>query len=133
VIAVRAGIVVLAVAAIAWLALGIAASHAQDDLAHLVAVTDHPTAAQVARASDLRRDAERWVPGRRPSLLEATLRLKGGDTAGAARLLTDVVRDEPENGEAWLLLSQAARDRDPALAERARARVRALAPEVPPP
>lgn len=132
-IALRAGIVALAVAAIAWLVLGIAASHAQDDLARLVAVTKHPTAAQIARAVDLRRDAEQWVPGRRPSLLEATLRLKGGDAPGAARLLTDVVRDEPENGEAWLLLSQAARDRDPALAERASARVRALAPEVPPP
>jgi predicted Zn-dependent protease len=133
VIAVRAGIVVLAVAAIAWLGAGLAATRAQDDLSHLVAVTEHPTARQIARAADLRRDAERWVPGRRPSLLEATLRGKAGDVAGAVRLLQQVVRDEPENGEAWLLLAQAARDRDPALAERARARVRVLAPDVPQP
>ena len=132
-IAVRAAIVVPAAAAIVWLALGVGATRAQDDLAHLVAVTERPTAAQISRAAVLRRDAERSVPGRRPSLLEATLRLKGDDTVGATRLLVGVVRDEPENGEAWLLLAQAARDGDPALSERASARVRELAPEVPPP
>ena len=133
VIAVRAGIVVLAIAAIAWLGAGLAATRAQDDLSHLVAVTERPTAAQLVRADALRRDAERWVPGRRASLLEATMRLKGGDAEGAVRLLQDVVRDEPENAEGWLLLARAAGERDPALADRAMARVRALAPEVPPP
>ena len=60
------------------------------------------------------------------------MRLKGGDAEGAVRLLQDVVRDEPENAEGWLLLARAAGERDPALADRAMARVRALAPEVPP-
>jgi len=133
VIVVRAGIVVLAVAAIAWLAAGLAATRAQDELSRLVAVTEDPTAARIARAADLRRDAERWAPGRRASLLEATMRLNGGDAEGAVRLLGDVVRDEPENGEGWLLLARAAAERDPALADRAMARVRVLAPEVPPP
>ncbi len=32
--------------------------------------------------------------------------MKGEDRAGAARLLEDIVADEPENAEAWLLLSQ---------------------------
>ena len=132
-IVVRAGIVVLAVAAIAWLAAGLAATRAQDELSRLVAVTEDPTAARIARAADLRRDAERWAPGRRASLLEATMRLNGGDAEGAVRLLGDVVRDEPENGEGWLLLARAAAERDPALADRAMARVRVLAPEVPPP
>jgi len=126
---VRAAVVLLAVAAIAWLGAGIAASRAQDDLGRLVATTDAPERADLARAEELRRRAERAVPGRRPSLLEATLLVKT-DRAAAARLLEDVVAAEPENAEAWLLLSQASEGRR---AEQARERVRALAPDVPPP
>jgi hypothetical protein len=125
----RAAVVILSAAAIAWLAAGIAASRAQDDLGRLVATTAVADRADIARADELRRRAERYVPGRRPSLLEATLRLRG-DRQGAARLLEDVVADEPENAEAWLLLAEATDGRE---AEQARERVRALAPDVPPP
>jgi len=130
---IRAAIVLLALAAVAWLGAGIAASRAQDDLARLVATTGQPDQADLQDAAEPCRKAERWVPGRRPSLLEATLRLKGEDREGAARLLEDVVADEPENAEAWLLLAQASEDRDAARADEARERVRALAPDVPPP
>jgi predicted Zn-dependent protease len=126
---IRTALVLLAVAAMAWLGAGIAASRAQDDLGRLVATTARPDRADLERADELRRRAEHRVPGRRPSLLEATLRLKGDDRAGAARLLEDVVAEEPENAEAWLLLSQASEAR----ADRARERVRALAPDVPAP
>jgi len=132
-IAVRVALIILAAAAIAWLGAGVSASRAQDDLGRLVATVAEPDRADLARADELRRKAERYVPGRRPSLLEATLRLKGEDRAGAARLLEDVVADEPENAEAWLLLAQADEDRDPARAAQAMARVRALAPDVPDP
>jgi hypothetical protein len=128
----RIVIVALAVAAIAWLAAGIDASRAQDDLGRLVATTADPDRADLARADDLRRRAERYVPGRRPSLLEATLRLRA-DPAGAARLLEDVVADEPANAEAWLLLARATEDADPERSERAMERVRELAPDVPAP
>jgi predicted Zn-dependent protease len=130
---IRAAIVLLALAAVAWLGAGIAASRAQDDLARLVATTALPDDTDLADAADLRRKAERWAPGRRPSLLEATLRLKAEDRDGAAELLEDVVADEPENAEAWLLLAQASEDRDPERATEARERVRALAPDVPSP
>jgi predicted Zn-dependent protease len=130
---IRAAIVLLALAAVAWLGAGIAASRAQDDLARLVATTATPDDADLQEAAELRRKAERWATGRRPSLLEATLRLKAEDRAGAARLLEDVVADEPENAEAWLLLAQASEDRDPEREAQARERVRALAPDVPPP
>ena len=125
---VRGAIVLIAAAAIAWLAAGLSASRAQDDLAHLVATTAEPDRADYERAAELRRRAER-VPGRRPTLLEATLHMKGGDRAGAARLLEGLVADEPDNAEAWLLLSQASDERE----AEARARVRALAPDVPAP
>ena len=128
-IAVRIALVVLAVAAIAWLGAGIAASRAQDDLDRLVATTANPDRADYARAAELRREAEHRVPGRRPTLLEATLHMKGDDRAGAARMLEGLVADEPENAEAWLLLSQASDARE----AQARARVRELAPDVPAP
>jgi predicted Zn-dependent protease len=130
--AARAALVVLAAAAVAWLAVAAAASRSQDELRDLVQATERPTAADLARADELRRAAER-TPGRRPALMEATLRLKGGDTGGAGRLLEQVVRDEPDNGEAWLLLARATEDSDSARSEQAMARVRELAPRVPPP
>ena len=128
-IAVRVALVVVAAAAIAWLGAGLAASRAQDDLARLVATTANPDRSDYERAAELRADAERRVPGRRPTLLEATLHMKGDDRAGAARLLDDLVADEPDNAEAWLLLSQASEERE----AEARARVRELAPDVPAP
>jgi Tfp pilus assembly protein PilF len=132
-IAVRAVIVLIAVAAITWLAAGVAATRAQDELRALVSGTERPTAAQIARADELRRAAERATPGQRAALMEATLRLKGADAAGARRVLERTVRKEPDNAEAWLLLARATEDDDPAGSERAMARVRALAPDVPPP
>jgi predicted Zn-dependent protease len=132
-IAVRAVIVLIAVAAIAWLAAGIVASRAQDELRDLVNDTERPTPAQLRRAHELRREAERATPGQRPALIEATLLLKGDDTTAARRVLEQAVRKEPDNAEAWLLLARATEDDDPARAERAMARVRALAPDVPPP
>jgi predicted Zn-dependent protease len=129
VIVVRGAIVAIAATAIVWLSAGIAASNAQEDLARLVATTAQPDSADYERADELRRKAERRTAGRRPTLLEATLHMKGDDRAGAARLLEDIVAEEPENAEAWLLLSQASDERE----AEARARVRALAPDVPPP
>lgn len=132
-IAVRAAIVLIAVAAIAWLGAGVAASRAQDELRDLVNDTERPTPAQVRRAHELRERAERGTPGQRAALIEATLLLKGDDAAGAGRVLERAVREEPENAEAWLLLARATEDDDPARSEQAMARVRALAPDVPPP
>jgi predicted Zn-dependent protease len=131
-IALRAALIAAAVAAVVWLAVGIAASRSQDELRELVSDTDRPTAAQIARADELRRAAER-TPGSRPALMEATLRMKGGDTTGARRVLEQVVQDEPDNGEAWLLLARATEDSDPARSDAAMARVRELAPQVPSP
>jgi predicted Zn-dependent protease len=133
VIAVRVALVVVAAAAIAWLAAGAAASRSQDELRALVNDTERPTSAQIARAHELRLEAERATPGQRAALMQATLQLKGDDTPGARRVLEQAVSAEPENAEAWLLLARATEDDDPARSERAMARVRALAPDVPPP
>jgi predicted Zn-dependent protease len=133
VIAVRVALVAVALAAIAWLGAGLAASRAQDELRDLVTDTERPTSEQLDRARELRQAAERGTPGQRAALMEATLLLKGEDTAGARRVLERAVKTEPKNAEAWLLLARATEDDDPARSERAMARVRALAPDVPPP
>jgi predicted Zn-dependent protease len=133
VIAVRVALVAVALAAIAWLGAGLAASRAQDELRDLVTDTERPTSEQLDRARELRQAAERGTPGQRAALMEATLLLKGEDTAGARRVLERAVKTEPKNAEAWLLLARATEDDDPARSGRARAQVRALAPDGPPP
>jgi hypothetical protein len=133
VIAVRAAIVVVAAAAVAWLAAGLDAARARVELVDFVFATERPTAADYEHASELARRARRATPGERIPQVEATLHVKGGDGAGATRLLLPAVRREPLNAEAWALLARAATDADPGLAERARQRVGALVPRVPPP
>jgi hypothetical protein len=61
------------------------------------------------------------------------VKLRAGDARGAVALGREAVAREPENAEAWLLISRAARTTDPALASRAADRVRALVPPVPAP
>jgi predicted Zn-dependent protease len=61
---------------------------------------------------------------------EAYALLRAGLPARAAALLEDVVRSEPRNATAWLALSFADRDRDPARSAYARARVSRLSPPV---
>ena len=56
---------------------------------------------------------------------------RAGRTREAIAVLRRTVAAEPENLEAWALLARAARTEDPALAARARARQRELAPPVP--
>ncbi len=129
---IRIGVVLLAAAAVAWLALSVQSTRAENELSELVAQENVPGPDELARGAELRETAERFVSGRRPSMIEATLRVQGNDRAGAIALLEEVVADEPENGEAWLLLARAAEEPDPELAERAMARVRELAPPVPP-
>jgi predicted Zn-dependent protease len=133
VIAARAVIVALAVAAIVWLGVALGAARAREELVDLAFDTEHPSAADYRRAGELAESARRATPGERVPQIVATLHIKGGDDAGAVRVLLPAVRDEPLNAEAWALLARAAERSDPALAARARQRVRALVPPVPPP
>jgi predicted Zn-dependent protease len=133
VIAARAVVVALAVAAVAWLGAALGAARAREELVHLAFDTERPTAADYRRAAELAEDARRATAGERIPQVVATLHLKGGDDAGAVRILLPAVRREPLNAEAWALLARAAERVDPGLAARARQRVRALVPPVPPP
>ena len=130
----RAAVVVVAIAAAALLAVALSAARAEDDLFSLPFRTQHVDRADVRRAEDLADRAGRLTPGERRTLLLARVRQDAGDAAGAVRDLRGAVGREPDNAEAWLLLSRAAEAAgDEPLARRAAQRVRELAPPVPEP
>jgi predicted Zn-dependent protease len=126
----RLAIVVVAAAAIAVLAMGYTGARAEDELFDLGIHSPKPTAADVARAEELAKQAGRATAGERRTLLLAPILGRGGRTEEAVKRLEAAVKAEPENAEAWLLLSRAAQGPE---AERAAQHVRELAPPVPPP
>jgi Flp pilus assembly protein TadD len=126
----RAAIVLVAAAAIALLAVSYTAARAEDDLFHFGLRHKQPTAADAAHAKGLAAKAGRLTPGERSTLLLAPILVSAGQTPEAVRRLEAAVMAEPENAEAWLLLSRAARGPE---ARRAAQRVRELAPPVPEP
>jgi predicted Zn-dependent protease len=79
--------------------------------------------AEADRARALLHDAASRTSDTTPLLREAQLMLfakRPADAVAAARRATV---EEPENAQAWLLLSQAAAERDPALSALARRRL----------
>jgi cytochrome c-type biogenesis protein CcmH/NrfG len=129
----RIVLAVVALAVAAGLAVALTAARAEDELAALQFRPAKLGPAELRRAEDLERTAGRLTPGERRVLLLASVRLRGGDMAGALALLRGAVRREPENAEAWLGLARAAREADPALARTALQRLRELVPPVPAP
>ena len=126
----RAAIVLVAAAAIVFLAAGYSGAMAEDDLFNFGIRHPKPTAADVAHAEALAKTAGRATPGERRTLLLAPVLARGGRTQEAVRRLRAAGKAEPENAEAWLLLSRAATGAE---AKRAAQRVRELAPRVPEP
>jgi hypothetical protein len=134
VLAVRAVMLVLAAAVIAWSATQLAAVKAQERLTAIAfRPVGDPTPAELRETRSLVETGERLNADRQPSLLRGVIVLRAGDAAAATREFAALTRDEPENLPAWALLARAAGEQgDQALAARARARQTALAPPVPP-
>jgi predicted Zn-dependent protease len=87
--------------------------------------------ADADRAQRLLQDAAERTSDTTPLLREAQLMLfakRPDDAIAAARRATEA---EPENAQAWLLLSQAAAGRDRQLAAEAQLQLRALVRRVP--
>lgn len=125
----RAGLLVAAAAAIAWLGIGLREARLE---ANGSAVATGPasglTPARVTRAERDLRDADRLTPHHDPAAFRARLLARTGRPAEAVRVLQSLVREEPENASYWLALAGAARRVNPPLAARARAKVRELSP-----
>ena len=121
----RAALLAVAVAAIVFLGAGLSGARAEDALFRLG--FGKP---DVAQAERLEAKAGRATPGERRVLLLGRVRQNAGDDAGAAELARGATRREPENAEAWLLLSRTAQGAE---ARRAAQRLRELVPPVPVP
>ena len=127
--AARIALGVLVVAVIAWLALGLRNARLEADGARLIGDSPADTSpAHLAEARDDYQRAEKLSADTAPAVRVAGLENFTGHPREALEGLRDVVRREPDNFDAWLLMSSVAADIDPPLAARARARARELNP-----
>ena len=127
----RVLIAVLAVAAIAWLAIGLRGL-GLSERGERLSVAPGATPAQVDEAARLLEDARFLNPDVRPLLAKGSLLVaRGGRRApeGVA-LLEEAVRREPDNVVAWGVLASATRRVDPERSRAARARADELSPPV---
>lgn len=116
--AARIAMGVIVIAALAWIALGLRNARLEADAA----------GGQLAEAGDIYLRAAELTPDTGPEVRAAAAANFAGDRREALRLLRDVVRREPENFDAWIIMIGVAADLDPELAARARERVRSLNP-----
>lgn len=125
------GLVALAAVAIAvWLGVQAVGASGDAEVTRITLSEKTPSAQQLRHAERLIDRMERWNPDKRPRQLRGLLAYRAGDPRRAAAIFLRIARDEPENLQAWALLSRAADRYDPSLAARARARLRELAPPV---
>jgi predicted Zn-dependent protease len=122
---VRILLIVAALTAGAWLVVQERAARSEQGLTKIAFengdLDDAPRLLEVDR---------RLNPDHRPDLFEGVILRRRGDFRGAVAAIQRVTKAEPDNIEAWGLLASAAARVDPALAEQARARARALSPPV---
>jgi predicted Zn-dependent protease len=123
-VAQRIILLVVAVLAAAWLAVGLYSSR---QLAR--AENPHPGDTVAERVDRLHR-AEFLNPSSEFEVREAQIRLESGDAGEAIRLLKDVVRREPDNRQAWAGLVQAQERTNLPAARRAFNELRRLVPPL---
>jgi hypothetical protein len=128
---VRALICVLSLAAAAFLVVEERGARAAADIQRSALASGVPKPGQVAAARARLGDAERWNPDTDPRVDVGVLEVRAKHWRAAGAEFAAVTRREPENAQAWALLSFAAARYDSGLAARARARERALEPPVP--
>jgi tetratricopeptide (TPR) repeat protein len=127
--AARLALGVLVAAVLVWLGLGLRAARLEAEGAELAGRSPATVSPErLAQARDAYRRARELNPDSAPELREAGLANFSGRPQEALQLLRDVVRREPENFDAWLVMASVAAETDPELAARARARARELNP-----
>ena len=118
----------VAVAAIAWFSVTLRNETTLDRVQDL-SLSRAPTPDEIEAALEDAKDAEFLNPDwAEPEGLRATLNIRRRHDRAAYDSLREIVRREPENLQAWALLSLVSRRLDPPLAERAARRVRELDP-----
>jgi hypothetical protein len=129
----RAAVALVALVVAGGFAVALSAARAEDRLDDLRFRPPELSRADLDRATRLERDAGRLTPGVRRAILLSSVRLRGGDAAGALELASAAARQEPENAEAWLAVARSARAADIPIEQEALQRLRELVPPVPAP
>jgi predicted Zn-dependent protease len=97
---------VLAVVVCAWFALGIHQASTINDATRIISHPSDVTSAQAAHAASLLRSARTLNPDTEVDVLRARLAVRDNHPADAQRTLLSLVRSEPMNLEAWILLAR---------------------------
>jgi hypothetical protein len=132
-LAARAAAVAAALLVAAWFGLGVRQAQATKDADAILTTDRTPPPGELRRAADLIGRAATLNPDRAVDLLRARLSLARGDRADARRRYEAVVRDQPDDIEAWTQLAFLTARSDPAAFRRAVTQIRRLSPRVPPP
>lgn len=126
-LAARGILLALALVSCAWFGLGVHQARDTGRASDLLSGRSSLTRAQAAQVSSLLRSAGTLNPDSQVDLLRSELLLVSHQRGRAVRTLEDVVRREPMNAEAWVLLARAAFP-DAALLHRAVRHISALDP-----
>jgi predicted Zn-dependent protease len=101
-------LVVLALVACAWFAIGIRDAQDTDQATAILSASSHPAPAAARRVASLLDSAGLLNPDRQLDLLRGQLALQLGHAALARRIFARVTREEPQNIQAWDWLGRAA-------------------------
>lgn len=127
----RAALALVAVLLVAWSAVLWRGDRIGSDASdRLIRNADLPEA-EFAREMERLRDAELLDPSTRWPVARAGALYQRGRFAQSARVLDDVLEEEPDNLEAWLYMREVAEGRDPVREAQARAAIRRLNPTPP--
>jgi len=129
-IAARIVLVVLALVVCAWFALGVRAFKDENAADASITVPGAIAAAQARADRALLEEARVLNPDQNVDLIIAQLDARTGDRPAALTIAHRVARSEPENVNAWLLITELA-PRSSAAYRQAAAHARLLAPPVP--
>jgi hypothetical protein len=131
-LALRLAVLALAAVICAWFGLGEVQARDETRAAALVDQNGTPSTALTARILRLLDRAGTLNPDRDIDILRAQAQTRAGERTAALATARRVVRDEPRNIDAWLVLGFAARGIDRGQARLAQKKELELAPSVPP-
>ncbi|HET9101950.1 MAG TPA: tetratricopeptide repeat protein [Solirubrobacteraceae bacterium] len=127
----RGALLLAAVIACAWFALGAVQTSDQNRATDLIDSLHAPSRAQTTEILGLLDTAGTLNPDRNIDLLRAQALIRSGHADAGLAVARRVVAAEPDNIDAWTVLGFAARPAHPAQFRHAEAELRRLAPPVP--
>jgi hypothetical protein len=103
---IRALVVLGAIAACAWFAIGVRQARGISQATAILSSSPHLSAAQAARARGALNSARFLNPDTTVDLLRAEVAQAQGNPTDAARIISTIVRKEPKNLDAWVALAR---------------------------